>query len=270
MMNFGRFRLSPAVLVAVGALVFALGGGALAAIPGSDGVIHACYKKEQGQLRVIDSAQSQTCKKSEGALTWNQTGPPGPQGPKGDTGPQGPKGDTGPQGPKGDAGPQGPQGNTGPQGPAGPSNLEDYSIQVLGTGTTTTLLSTPNGVQVVAVCDTDKLTFEVTASTANDFTVGMADSSMGGHVLLQAVPGSPAVIDTLPAGTADRGDFDFSENDGLYSLDGQFFGFASGTGCEFQADAAIGPSASSSSAAAAAASKLTHRAGLLKAGTKSK
>lgn len=71
-------------------------------------------------------------------------GPPGPQGPAGETGPQGPEGpvgpkgdmgpvgpagpqgepgDTGPQGPKGDPGemgPQGPKGDTGEQGPAGP------------------------------------------------------------------------------------------------------------------------------------------------------
>ena len=40
-------------------------------------------------------------------------GPPGPQGPKGDTG------ETGPQGPKGDTGAAGPQGATGLQGPAG-------------------------------------------------------------------------------------------------------------------------------------------------------
>lgn len=40
-------------------------------------------------------------------------GPPGPQGPKGDTG------EPGPQGPKGDMGAAGPQGATGPQGPAG-------------------------------------------------------------------------------------------------------------------------------------------------------
>src|SRR5262245_17811948 len=44
-------------------------------------------------------------------------GPPGPQGPEGDTGPQGPKGDPGPQGL---TGPQGPTGATGAQGPPGP------------------------------------------------------------------------------------------------------------------------------------------------------
>lgn len=50
-------------------------------------------------------------------------GPPGPQGPKGDTGepgPQGPKGDTGAAGPQGETGPQGPAGERGEVGPQGP------------------------------------------------------------------------------------------------------------------------------------------------------
>ena len=71
-------------------------------------------------------------------------GPPGPQGPKGDTGgtgPQGPKGDTGPQGPKGDTGATGPQGlkgdkgDAGPQGPQGeqgPAGVADISLSVTG------------------------------------------------------------------------------------------------------------------------------------------
>lgn len=66
---------------------------------------------------------------SEFPAGFGQIGPPGPQGPKGDTGatgPQGPKGDTGdvgPQGPKGDpgdVGPQGPKGDKGDAGPQGP------------------------------------------------------------------------------------------------------------------------------------------------------
>jgi hypothetical protein len=51
----------------------------------------------------------------------NCEGPPGPQGPKGDTGEQGPKGDTGEQGPKGDTGEQGPKGDTGEQGESCPN-----------------------------------------------------------------------------------------------------------------------------------------------------
>ena len=53
------------------------------------------------------------------------TGPQGPEGPTGtrgltgQIGPQGPGGETGPQGPKGEEGKQGPQGEPGPAGPKG-------------------------------------------------------------------------------------------------------------------------------------------------------
>jgi len=134
-------------LTAIVAVVAA--SAAFGAIPGAGGVIHGCYLKNGGTIRVIDAPAS-TCKATETALDWNQQGQPGapgPQGPKGDTGdagatgpagPQGPKGDTGatgpagPQGPKGDTGdtgatgpagatgPQGPKGDTGAPGPAGP------------------------------------------------------------------------------------------------------------------------------------------------------
>jgi hypothetical protein len=67
-------------------------GVAYATIPDSNGVIHACYKTANGQLRVIDS---NGCHPSETALSWSQTGPQGPPGatgPTGATGPQGPAG----------------------------------------------------------------------------------------------------------------------------------------------------------------------------------
>jgi hypothetical protein len=133
------------VLLGAGALV-ALGGGiAYASIPDSSGAIHGCYKSQNGQLRVVDTAAGDHCLPSETSITFNQTGiqgpqgPPGAQGPKGDTGatgaqgpqgppgPQGPKGDTGatgatgPQGATGATGAQGPTGATGPQGPQGPA-----------------------------------------------------------------------------------------------------------------------------------------------------
>ena len=46
-------------------------------------------------------------------------GPPGPQGPKGDTGEPGPQGPKGDPGAKGETGPKGDMGDPGPQGPAG-------------------------------------------------------------------------------------------------------------------------------------------------------
>ena len=74
-------------LVISGAAVVILAGGATAAyasIPDGNGVIHGCYLKSNGNLKVIDSA-TQTCKSDEKALNWNQTGPaePSTAGPTG-------------------------------------------------------------------------------------------------------------------------------------------------------------------------------------------
>jgi type VI secretion system secreted protein Hcp len=71
----------------------ALGAGtavAIAAIPASDGTIHACYSTTgtpTGAARIVD--ETDTCAATEKALTWNQTGPAGPTGPPGDTGTSG-------------------------------------------------------------------------------------------------------------------------------------------------------------------------------------
>jgi hypothetical protein len=46
-------------LVIVGALV--VGGIAYANIPDGSETIHACYQKNQGALRVIDTDKAQTC-----------------------------------------------------------------------------------------------------------------------------------------------------------------------------------------------------------------
>jgi hypothetical protein len=73
-------------LVIVGALLV-VGGIAYANIPDGSGTIHACYQKNQGALRVIDTDKAQTCSSSETPLSWNQTGQQGQQGPPGPTGP---------------------------------------------------------------------------------------------------------------------------------------------------------------------------------------
>jgi hypothetical protein len=90
------------LLLGVVVALAASAGIAYATIPDAGGVIHACYKStgdNAGAVRVID-APAQSCKASESALDWNQTGPQGPQGP---SGPQGPQGPSGPQGPAGGA-----------------------------------------------------------------------------------------------------------------------------------------------------------------------
>jgi type VI secretion system secreted protein Hcp len=99
----------------------ALGAGAAVAvgsIPGSNGTITGCYagpdgtevsglQEPPGALRVIDPSLSDpaggsnpaaACQRDETQITWNQSGPPGPQGDTGPQGIQGPAGATGGQG----------------------------------------------------------------------------------------------------------------------------------------------------------------------------
>jgi type VI secretion system secreted protein Hcp len=72
-------------------LAAALGAGAavaVAAIPGSDGTIHACYSTTgtpTGAVRFVDETTT-SCPSGEAYVTFAQTGP---QGPQGDPGPPG-------------------------------------------------------------------------------------------------------------------------------------------------------------------------------------
>ena len=99
----------------------------------SSGVINACFKAQNGQLRLVSAAGQ--CLPSEQAISWNQVGPQGAQGPQGLQGPQGAQGEQGPLGPQG---PQGAQGDQGDVGPRGPSDAWDVYRQsaVAITGTT--------------------------------------------------------------------------------------------------------------------------------------
>jgi hypothetical protein len=113
MHRFSFLRKPVAVVAIATAALLVVAGVAYATIPDSGGVIHGCYSKSGGSLRVIDASVT-NCGKSETALDWNVQGQQGPQGP------QGQQGATGPQGP---AGPQGSAGSQGPAGPPGPSGL---------------------------------------------------------------------------------------------------------------------------------------------------
>lgn len=86
---------------AVGTAAAVITGVAVAAIPDSSGVVHACYQKVTGAtkpVRLLDIGEKSTCPKGWVAVSWSQTGPSGPVGPTGPTGAVGP---TGPQGPSG-------------------------------------------------------------------------------------------------------------------------------------------------------------------------
>lgn len=74
----GRARWAVPIAIVV---VLAAGGIAYASIPDSGGVIHGCYQKTNGSLRVIDTEAGGKCSSNENSLSWNQTGPAGPRGP---------------------------------------------------------------------------------------------------------------------------------------------------------------------------------------------
>ena len=57
-----------------GAIAAVLGGVAAASIPDSAGVIHACYTRSSGALRIADTT---ACTSKETALSWNNVGPAG-------------------------------------------------------------------------------------------------------------------------------------------------------------------------------------------------
>jgi Collagen triple helix repeat (20 copies) len=136
--------------ILAGAVLLLLAGAttALAAIPSSDGTIHACRDTSKGNLRAIDAEAGQTCDKGEAALSWNQRGPAGPQGPQGPQGPAGERGPAGEQGPQGPAGPQGEQGPAGPQGEQGPAGPMAQLQVVSAAGP----LMSGNPAQSTAVC----------------------------------------------------------------------------------------------------------------------
>ena len=75
-----RMTIAAAVVVTAGLT----GAFAWATIPDGSGVIHGCYQKNSGSLRVVDEGVA--CQASELAVDWNQ------QGPQGETGATGPAG----------------------------------------------------------------------------------------------------------------------------------------------------------------------------------
>src|SRR5436309_5125811 len=93
-------RLTYANVMATVAVFLALGGGAyaLSGIPDRGGIFHGCVSNATGLLRVVTGARS--CQKAktirrngkkvrlpgEFAVSWNQQGPRGLQGAKGQSG----------------------------------------------------------------------------------------------------------------------------------------------------------------------------------------
>jgi hypothetical protein len=114
--------MSYANVTATLAMVFAMGGGAYAALaPVHNGVIHSCYRHSNGALRIVGATTP--CRRGERVLNFNGQGPIGPRGL------------IGPIGPTGKTGPTGAIGKTGSTGKIGPA----------GTSVTSTALAAGNG-----------------------------------------------------------------------------------------------------------------------------
>src|SRR4051794_6237406 len=137
-------RLRIATVAGIG--VLAAVGVSQAAIPGSDGLITACYNtatNPSGTMRLVDAASGAKCGKNEKQLAWNQ------QGPNGNTGP------TGPQGPQGQRGPTGPAGSTGDQGLQGEPGAPGVSNARLATTSDAVAIGPPRCATSCATWNTD-------------------------------------------------------------------------------------------------------------------
>jgi len=113
------FRHALVIGSAVGVVVLGT-GVAMAAIPGPNGRITACYGNTLGFARIIDESKAK-CTNGETQIAWNQTGPTGP---KGDAGPTGVQGVAGPTGAQGSLGAPGATGATGPTGSTGAAGAQ--------------------------------------------------------------------------------------------------------------------------------------------------
>ncbi len=191
-------RPSPGTVLGALALIVALGGASIAAIPGRDGVMNACYSKKTGAVRLVDKAKKQKCRKGERATSWNQKGEPGnpgPPGPKGDTGEKGEKGDPGTAGTNGADGIDGSPGQAGSSGPGllfGTGNVTQNSTtftSLAGANTTTqsgAFTPVPPGPSL----------------TARDFSVRLRDIVAAGQTVSFAlqVNGADRLACSIPGG----------------------------------------------------------------------
>jgi type VI secretion system secreted protein Hcp len=173
------------VLIAVAILVTA-GAVAVASIPGSNGVITACWDHNNdtshfGTLRVIDptipasghSNYEYSCLTNETQITWNQQGPVGPAGA---TGPAGPAGSTGP------AGVQGPQGAARP-----------FTVLSFGTRGNAIFLSLP-GVKGESTTKDHKDEIELVQMSVGGATGGATKTHSGEFVIQKKIDKSSPVL----------------------------------------------------------------------------
>jgi hypothetical protein len=229
----GRRRLRTFAMVGAGILVagFVVGGAiAVASVPDGSGVIHGCVSKATGVVRVIDTAKPGTlgaCITSgplaETAVSWNQTGPQGAPGPKGDTGARGANGQPGAPGadgapgtpgtpgadgapgPKGDTGATGAPGPKGDPGPAGSvASLDDLAGVPCNTSspdegvTAISYGGAPNYAVSITCVPTTLHTLTVTPSVGGTVTGAGGAINCGSTCSVQLVPSTAVTLSAQP------------------------------------------------------------------------
>lgn len=250
---------------AVGALLLVAIPSLTASAASTATVYHACITRAGHLLYDVQVNSIPTCHLHDTAISWNQQGATGSQGPQGvagatgaqgatgSQGPQGAPGATGqvgapgPQGPQGvpgatgGTGPQGPKGDTGPQGPAGSSSTVTSGFKQGGPTAPVALLSA-GGVTFEVVCNLadDTATLQARPTLADGtFVQVSATSGVGGHVVSTVNRGAAAVaLDTVPLGL-DNGSFVAWANGAV--VDGSFLVQSFGGGfCEAEVTATVG------------------------------
>jgi hypothetical protein len=163
-----RPRLTYANAMSTVAVFIALGGGAYAAVsssPGSGSVIHGCYKKKGGSLRLV--AADKRCSRGERAIAFNQ------QGPAGSRGIQGVTGSPGASGAKGEQGPQGPGATT--FATTLEQGLPKTTLATLGNGVTLTGHCVPGEAELVIETAGPGAHLQMSGTGGNSSTPGTFD-----------------------------------------------------------------------------------------------
>jgi hypothetical protein len=143
-----KFRPSPAMIVALVALMAGLGGSAIASslITGKQIARNAITSKhvKDGSLTLADLSPS-----VRGAFSHGKPTPGSQQGSQGPAGPQGPRGAQGTSGKDGAQGPQGPQGPAGPSGGGSGSSSTPGPETLMATVTADGKLDHGKGVKAI-------------------------------------------------------------------------------------------------------------------------
>lgn len=200
-------RLTYANVGATVALVLAVSGFAVAATPQATRVIHGCYLKADGSLRIVKAGRK--CRRTETAISWNQRGLRGLRGIAGARGLQGPQGSAGAAGAQGTQGPKGDQGDPGPFPatlPSGKTLRGAYAVS--GTAAVGEVVrDAPSFIFPLAASPISHFIVEGTAPPPECPGTALSPQAQAGHLCVyeHVRVGSPSIVIDDPGGSVTTG-----------------------------------------------------------------